>query len=340
MITRSLLTTLSVLLSISTLSAQYYCQDDCYDQFCDPCNGWYLQGDLLYWKIRRSELDYAIDNFDDRTNPDEYRPYGDIHCVEPDFDLGVRVRLSKECNDFYTAVEWTNYETKKSNSIDAGAGNSVILPTRLHPSVEGYSSGDYAEGIYDFRMNQIDLEFGVSYNVNDCQKIQPYIGFRYSRIDQELSAITLNNETGYSTDSFQRLNAYALTCGTRGIARFCDCFELFVKVGGALHLADFDSNRNLYPIIESVKFDNDSLLYARKKECLWVVNTDLAFGFGFDVCKQQCAEISVVIGYEIHKWFCLPDLLNFTDDVRSGSLARNQANLGYDGLFAGLRVSF
>lgn len=333
-------TFLSILFTLSTLSAQYYCQDDCYDQFCNPCDGWYLQGDLLYWKIRRSELDYAIDNYDERTNPSEFRPYGDIRCVDLDYDLGVRVRLSKECRDFYAAIEWTNYDTKKSSSIFAGDDNPIYLPTRLHPAVEGFDAGNYAEGIYDYRMNQIDLEFGVSYHVNQCQKIQPYVGFRYTRIDQELEAVITNNAIGWSSDNFQRLDAFALAFGTRGIARFCDCFELFVKVGGALHLADFDTNRNLYPIVDSIKFDTDPQLSSRKKECLWIANTDLAFGLGFDVCKQQCAEIKIQIGYEIHKWFCLPDFLNFTDDHRSGSLSRNQQNLGYDGLFAGLRVSF
>lgn len=334
------LTLLSIFFTVSTLSAQYYCQDDCYDQFCDPCNGWYLQGELLYWKVRRSELDYAIDNFEDSINPAEFRPNGDVRCVEPDYDLGVRVRVSKECSDFYAAVEWTNYETKQTNSISAGESNFIYLPTRLHPALVGFNVGNYAEGTFDYRMNQIDFEFGVSYHVNQCQKIQPYVGFRYSRIDQELNAVILRNGTGWSTDSFQRMDAFALTCGTRGIARFCDCFELFVKVGGALHLADFDTDRNLYPIVDSVKFDSDPNLFARKKECLWVANADLSFGLGFDVCKQQCAEISILVGYEIHKWFCLPDFLNFTDDHRSGSLARNQQNLGYDGLFAGLRVSF
>lgn len=340
MFKRKALALLSALFTFSSLSAQYYCQDDCYAQFCNPCNGWYLQGDLLYWKLRRSELDYAIDNFDDRSNPDEFRPYGDVRCVKPDFDLGVRVRLSKECSDFFAAVEWTNYEVKQTNSIYAGEDNFIYLPTRLHPAIEGFDAGNYAEGIFDYRMNQIDLEFGVSYNVNECQKIQPYVGFRYTRIDQEFDAVILRNGTGWSTDNFQRLDAFALTCGTKGVAKFCGCFELFVKVGGALHLADFDTDRNLYAVADTVKFDTDSLLYARKKECLWVANADLSFGLGFDVCKQQCAEISFLIGYEMHKWFCLPDFLNFTDDHRSGSLARNQQNLGYDGLFAGLRVSF
>lgn len=326
------------------LSAQYY-DDSCYSSeccsdFCDPCKGWFLQGELLYWKIRRSELDYAVDNYDTITLPLERRPDGDIHCVDPCYDTGVRVRLSKECADFYIAFSWTNFNHNNSHRIVAENGTPVILPTRLHPAVEGFELADEAEGIYDFCLNQFDLDFGVCYKVNQCQKILPYIGLRYTRLDQEFDAIALLNLSGFSTDNRQRMDAFALTCGTKGVAKYCDCFELFVNVGGGLHLADFDTDRELFAITDGVKFDNEHLLYARKKQCLWVANIDLSLGMGFDVCKTSCGELSLFLGYEFHKWFCLPDFLNFTDNFRTGALARNQANLGYDGLFAGARASF
>lgn len=331
---------LAVFLSTAPLSAQYYSDNDCYSQFCDPCNGWYLQGELLYWKIRRSGLDYAIDSYDIESDPGERRPDGDIHCVEPCYDIGARVHLSKECRDVYIAFMWTNLDIDASHHITSEGGSPVILPTRLHPSVSGFDTADDARGDFNYCQNQFDVEFGVCYRFNQCQKILPYVGLRYTRLDQQFDSTALVTQSGYRTDNFQRMDAFAMTCGTKGVAKYCDCFELFINVGGALHLADFDTKQELFTITDGLIFNTDPELYASKKECLWVVNLDLSMGMGFDVCKTACGEISLFLGYEFHKWLCMPDFLNFTDNFRTAAMSRNQANLAYDGLFAGIRASF
>ena len=70
---------------------------------CDPCGEWSytVYGDLLYWDVRRTDLDYG-----GGSNKRKY--------VNPDYDFGFRLGGILYCDCWDYGIRWTSYDQSDS----------------------------------------------------------------------------------------------------------------------------------------------------------------------------------------------------------------------------------
>lgn len=67
--------------------------------YSEPCcqSQWNLYGDWLYWRARRSSLDYAVPII---INNGFLLAQGEVIAIEPSYKSGFRVGLLYECDSF------------------------------------------------------------------------------------------------------------------------------------------------------------------------------------------------------------------------------------------------
>jgi len=109
-------------------SADCYESNDCGFSLCDcdPCDGWSVYADWLYWRTRKCDLDYAISINDDI--------FDKLHSVCLDWDSGFRVGVLKACGDVDFGIHYTSFNTSASSyelDLIQSENNFDLLGTRL-----------------------------------------------------------------------------------------------------------------------------------------------------------------------------------------------------------------
>jgi len=325
----SLLTTTPLLADNGTS-----CDARC-DTCCDCCCAdWNFYADWLYWRTKRSGLDYAIEG-EIGTNPT-----GKLECVDPGYDSGVRIGLNKRCGCWDYGLRWTSYYNSESDKTTCPDHDIV----RVRGSNEYVSAGlttlALAKSKYKIDLDIIDFGVGYLYQC-DCYAIRPYAGFELAYIDQSIDSVFANElDISSSGADLVRedvdMDAYGLYFGIQGAWDICWCFYGFADLGGAILLGDFDSKWSVH------KFDNgfkgDLATKTKKSRCLSITRCDAALGLGYDFCTCGCLDLSVEVGYEIHKWHDMPDFIQPYD--KNEFFNRNMSNLSFDGLFVRLNAQF
>jgi len=314
---------------------------------CDPCDGWSAHVDWLFWKVRRSGLDYAVDGDTNTSTIFSGYPYGKIRCLEPTRDSGVRVGVFKACDDFDFGVRYTYFSADDS----AGITGFNIFGTRGHPieAVISFDDLDLAASKYDVELNQFDIEAGYLFRTDCDGLVRPFAGARFASIDQsintvydELTGSTL--ATGQATLINEKLDmdAFGLYAGLEGTMDGWCNIGLFGRFSAGLALGEFNAEHSEYDVSAAHEghVTGERVLHA-KSDCYQIVpNWEFTVGLTYDLCDFCCVDWNLAIGYEFHEWCCLPDFINFDDDEQIGHLARNGSSLGFDGLFVRLGASF
>lgn len=308
------------------------------DCLCDPCSGWTFNVDWLWWKIRRSGLDYAVLGMESNS----ITIAGKMHCVEPDRDSGFRISLFKECDCWDFGLRFTHYNSDESEKLQNLAENIYI--TRSHSGGDFEDSGlvDYAHSKYELELGMLDFEVGYRMDF-ECVNgnVRPFSGVKLFSIDQSMKTIYRDTLSSPIQDELieEKLNldAYGLYCGLEGQWKDIWCnVGMFGRTSLSLSLANIESRFSQYD------FDNLEVVeleYEAKNE-KWCVTPywEVALGLQYDLCDFQCVDWSIQLGYEFHHWCNLNDFINFVSI--SSDVARDKMNLGMDGLFLRLHGTY
>lgn len=343
-----------VALGISMLAFNSLMSNDCSSSdpcppscdSCDLCEGWSAQVDWIFWKVRKSGLDYAVYN-DGITN--QYYPDGKIYKLEPDYESGVRVALFKLFDNFDFGVKYTWLGSEETDSIDTSSAGYYLRSTRGLPYLSQNLTFDYAKAEYDFKLNKVDIEAGYIYHI--CDGImRTFTGFQYTSIDQDLDTTYLNGivtnglDSGYFNDKIREdnnIDAYGLYAGLESQKDLWCNFGLYGRFLMGVSVAEFERNfkyKSTYIPVPNSSDIKESR--AHKDEWLLIPNIEFAVGLTYNLQDFYCMDWNLTVGYEFHDWYCLPDFINFTDNVASGHLGRNRSNLGNEGLFVRLNAAF
>jgi len=341
----SILVTLVALMMTQSMMADE-CEPCCesnefLDCLCDPCSGWSFDVDWLWWKVRRSGLDYAIVGKEQADT--DYLPVGKMHCIEPDRDSGFRIGVFKGCDCWDFGLRYTHFKTDESAKLNRPSDLDIFI-TRSH------SGGDFNdEGLVDLATSKYELELGVldfeaGYRVDfECANgyVRPFSGVKFSCIDQSMKTIydQYMSTMGHAELIKEKLNldSYGLYCGLEGEWRDVWCkIGLFGRTSVALSVANIDSRFAQYDFDDLVMGD---LEYQAKND-KWCVTPyyEVAFGLSYDLCDFQCIDWSVQLGYEFHQWCNLDDFIHFVSD--DSHLGRDNQNLGFEGVFLRLHGTY
>lgn len=312
------------------LRAEYYNNNNCYADCCDPCDGWGVYADYLYWKTRRCDLDYAI-------NSPLGSILGELHTVDLSYDSGFRVGVTKECNSVYFDVAYTHYRNKESANV-----SGLLLPT-----VGEIFTVSSADANWDLDYDVVDLLAGYNLCTTGCFETHVVGGLKLAYVDQKFVTeyvSSINQAVERNTQSID-IDAYGVDLGLGSSLTFCQCLKFFGDCSvdflwGKIDrkfLTDFRS-ANASEFTNFVNYKNDCW------DLLSVLNLSIGIGYDHIFSNCWCADLGIAIGYEYHQWLGVPGFFGMKSDIIS---SRNYAPVlppanafGFDGLFVRVNLGF
>lgn len=321
------------------------------DPFCDPCAAYtevgeslHIGGEWLYWKTRRSDLDYAIVGESTIDEGSDNIPDGKVHSICPDYDHGYRISALYNCDGCWTfGFNYTSFSTSDTSDVKR-ITQEDIFPSRKQSYVLNADDRDlqYAQATYDVDLNQYDIAFGF-YSVLPSfnSQIRSFGGIRIAFLDQSMSTIydedyNENEELADKLKETLEMDAIGAVMGFEGRWGICEGAYLFGSFSGGLLVAEFDSKWEL------INYDNDSsgetLMRIKNEQCLPISVFHINAGIQYDLCRFLCANWDIKAGYELHQWCQMPDFIRTIDN--NITLGRDKASLGFDGFFVKLNAKF
>ncbi|CCB90864.1 MOMP-like family protein [Waddlia chondrophila 2032/99] len=331
---------------------------DCGFSFCDsdPCEGWSIYADYLYWRPRKCDLDYAITYIENGSELQEAFATG-LSGICPSYDSGFRIGILKAFGDLDFGVHYTWFRSKDGSSINNVGEDFLILPTKIGGASLFVTDGiQLAASDYKIELNQVDVELGYHLELSDCLAARLFSGFRYANIKQTQDSVYSSNINDQFAESSLNqvdvihqkadLDFYGLYVGNKASYKICDCFDFFgglsLGIGVGEVSQDFDHKGKS---IGGTDYTQADLV----NESCWksIAVLDLNVGITFPLCNVCCTDLAFSVGYEFHQWFNLGGFTSLSRTVDSegeaagrGLVSSNCCDLGFDGLFVRLSAAF
>ena len=153
--------------------------------------GFFIQGDILYWQARVGGTEYAFTDQDVNAN---LPVRGRTKDMSFDWDWGLRIGLGYnfEHGGWDMRAQYTWFDTNGSDSTRAGL-NSTVIPLKgsstitIQPNlaIPPFHYCASAKSQYDFDYSAIDLELGRAYFISGRLSFRPSWGLKTAWIEQE-----------------------------------------------------------------------------------------------------------------------------------------------------------
>lgn len=297
-------------------------------ELCDWEDGLTIHADWLYWKARRSGLDFAIPG-----TAVGGGPQGTLKSVSPKFDHGFRIGLFKDFGeDSSVGLRYLIY--KNSSSQSQRKSPAELLATRNHPGALG--------AIVD-PLTAASSEFGVDYNVLTLEvhhsldiagergAIKPLAGLVMHFLDQRFKTV-YTKSTNLTATIKENLDAtgYGVLVGFEGTYEICGAFGFLSRFVTGLAITDFTNKW-----LSQVNAGGSLSTYVDVKKSFWLIipNWEVQLGLTYDLSDCFCSDWNLVFGYEMRNYCCMPDFIHWVDDNAIGNMTRNGSNIGFDGIF-------
>lgn len=301
------------------------CQDACW-------SGWSIYGDWLYWRVRNCGLDYAlpgpvIDTGNASNNT------GHVFAVEPSYDSGFRVGITKECDCLYFDAFYTHYKSEESDETHSG---TALTPTRV--AALGTTAVLEAKAKYEIDYDVVDIVAGYSSNPCYCFQTIFFGGFKYARIDQEFTSSydDFSGSPPVLVKQTNDMNAYGVDLGFGAEYAIWNCFNAFGRFSYDILLGDF--TRKTEQNVSATGISTNAVDV--RDECwrsISVINLAIGVSSDYQFCGSCIDSITLAVGYEFHKWIDMPNFFAFGSADR---VDRNPAGFGIDGVTIRLALKF
>lgn len=332
-----------------------------------PNGGFWVSADFLYWQANEDGLEFGTK----MVGGPLIGVSSEIDTKLLDFDFewnpGFRVGIGYvfDCYDHWAlGLNWTHIHNRAHGKgtaagIESQTGNIDTIVSPWVNLVFNLSMGaSKADAHWDVQFNTLDLDLSRSFFVTERLVLNPYVGLRGARIDQDYKAkyniiflLMENDPEPVRTVTFKADNDFS-SIGLRGgsdfIWHFNEHWNLFAKVSGAVLYGRFKvemKNLNDQGLGEG-EIDPMPLNFSAS-EHFWRtrLNFEEAIGFGWETffcCNQY--RLSASIAYEASQWLNQNQLF-YTfylrgQDTISHVPIRNQGNLGFQGIRAGVQFDF
>jgi hypothetical protein len=295
--------------------------------------GWYSQVDLLIWKTCQNGLAYAGTSSNYTGNGYIARD-ASTRELEYDWDLGFRLATGyRTVDQWNTDLSYTYFKSKASDSITEPAGG-VVFAFLQFPGAAN-ETADFASAKLTTEYHVFDAAAGFPLSLFSNYELNPFIGFRFMKLDQDLDVNYVGDDFAASGDGVDwKSDLYS--CGIRGgiaINYQTPCGLSFNgKFGGSTLVAYIDGTL--------VQIDDGNVRVDLKEQehCEMIFGIEALLGLNYERC--MCDKmLRFSLNYEIQQWLNIPRKRVFFDDAESSSLSVS-GSLGFHGLSVNMEVPF
>ncbi len=320
-------------LALVSMQAAHIQADNCcpQDECFDPCGGWSVGADFLYWNICKDNPDYAatlVSSTNELEATYQYAPIG--------WEPGFRVFLGKEnvfCGwDFYASYTRVSADgdTKGLDDTNSTLVNTIGLTQKPAEAIAAQNNLTY---------QTFDVLLGYEFCFCKCQRIRPFFGIQGVKIKQQYAQVeilqsspTLSlNAVGWQSDykalglELGTVYSYDLDCG---VGLFTKTAVSFVAGNDDSELVDLVNNG-------SSIFVNDLI----DDRGLCTPGLQLQVGLTYEKC--WCGwDFGFRVGYEFQNWWNVPLVRRYPASGLPTSTHSTGGNLMMHGLFLGANVGF
>jgi len=321
------------------------CSEDCTVRDC----GIFFGGQLLWWAVYQTNLDYAVDSKRRLEDPELFPLIvgpGDTHFIDYSWDGGWRVFAGvRGCDCWDIRGIYTRFIKTGRGSTEARCDNN-LLTTLTHPGTNP-NRAQKAEGRLDLDYQVADMSFSRPFKASRTTILRPYFGFRALFLDQKM-------KVKYEGREFEKLEENGEGLGGPGRVEWK---SYYYGVGGNCGM---ETNIDL---LYGFKFLGDcscSLVAGRTKQshkqwmegiCKVRVDVDekqtmilpgmhVASGFSWEACLFQSSWIVFRAMYEMNLWLHTPQLRRYDGDNDGVSNSATAGTIGLHGGTFELRILF
>ncbi len=158
----------------------------------------YLTADFIWWRAQEDGLEYAMNGVGNgNTNADKGSLHKPHFEYEPGFKVGMGLKFRHDGWDLYAQYTWLHSdgdETKVHTDSDGDSNvvSNIFIPSSSQNPVTGTTSYILqttdmreAEGKWSLHFNVLDLELGRNFWISKWLTLRPYVGMKFSWIDQD-----------------------------------------------------------------------------------------------------------------------------------------------------------
>ncbi len=326
-----------------------------------------MSADLLYWKANEDGLEYGTKMVAGPIIGQASKTKTKLLDLNFEWNAGFRVGLGYKFKHFYEwalVLEWTRMRSQAhghahAKGIESQTGNvNTIIPTWVNLVFELRAGASNAKTSWHLDYDTLDLALGRNVNVGKHLAMRPFLGFRAGWIDQRYLAkyktnfLLAEGEPLFSrVVTFEGKNDFA-GFGVRGGSGFVwhlsRNWNIFGNLNGSLLYGQFHV---------SMKDKNDQGLgegstppmpldFTAREE-FWRVrlNFEESLGLGWEVFfSKNKYHLAINAAYELSQWLSQNELFYTVyfrgQDTISSVPIRNQGNLGFQGVRAGIQFDF
>ncbi|MES2122350.1 MAG: Lpg1974 family pore-forming outer membrane protein [Chlamydiota bacterium] len=326
-----------------------------------------MSADLLYWKANEDGLEYGTKMVAGPILGQASKTKTKLLDLNFEWNAGFRLGLGykfQQFDNWALGLEWTRMRSQAhghshAKGIESQAGGvNTIIPTWVNLVFELRAGASQAKTSWHLDYDTLDLGLGRNVNVGKHLAMRPFLGVRAGWIDQRyLAKYKTNFLLGEGQTPFPRVvtfegkNDFA-GFGVRGGSGFVwhlsRNWNIFGNLNGSLLYGQFHvsmKNKNDQGLGEG-EIDPMPLDFTAREE-FWRVrlNFEESLGLGWEVFfKKNRYHLAINTAYELSQWLSQNELfytLYFRgQDTISSVPIRNQGNLGFQGVRAGIQFDF
>jgi hypothetical protein len=295
---------------------------------CEHCSSWggfFADGEYLYLKPYRRDLDFAIVSPNANGDP-EGSIQSDPWRSRSAFRVGAGYRAPDdawEMGFFYTYL----HDDQASSAVQPPGG--LLFATLTHPGTVERVAQASADATLHY--NVFDLEMARPIDVCGSLAVRPFAGARFAEINQELSALYDGGDANRDfVDSRIKFEGGGVRAGGEAELKLLNRVGVYGRAAASLLTGDFR--------VTQTEFNNAGATpLTNVNESFRKIVPVLELGAGVAYHGEH---LHLSVGYEIANWFNLVDTPSFVDDVHQGKFQRNVSDLGLDGFVVKAEIAY
>ena len=302
----------------------------------------FLTADLLYFTPRENGLEFAVKG-NPLSAPDTSAKLKDLNF---DWELGVRVGLGYNIPhdqwDIY--LNWLRFYPNahgeaKGHDLSSVWTNPILIPPNPNPAI-----ANSADGHWNMRLDQLDLELGREFFVSRWLSLRPHLGLRNAWIRQhytlEYSFIPDIYTLPPMEDRVSLKNRFwglGMCAGLDTQWTIKGGWSLYGNAAFALLYSEFHLHNDEHSVFSSFTLD----LKAQNHQRLVTGIFDLAAGLAWDhMFADDSFHFGFKLGWEQHIYFAQNQLFRTLNPDNPAIIIANQGDLTLQGWTLSARVDF
>lgn len=329
--------------------------------------GFRINLDFLYWQANEDGLEYGTKMIAGPIIGQSSKTKTKLLDLHFDWDPGFRVGIGYVFNHFdqwALDLNWTHIRNEahakdSAHGVESQVGEvDTIIPPWVSLLFELRSGASKAHAHWHVNFNTVDLDLTRSYFASKRLDVNPHIGLRGAWIDQHYrakyeSVFLLSEGSPFFTRDvkFTGKNDFwgvGIRGGSELMWHFDRHWNLFAELSASILYGRFHVKmKNLHDQGLGEGDTTPMPLDFKASEHLWRtrLNFEEAIGFSWGTFfNQDKYHVSIRAAYELSQWLNQNELfyafyLRGQDTISSVPI-RNQGNLGFQGIKAGIQFDF